>query len=57
MNKIFHIYYKRKCKYYTLSEENFIKIWNNISDKKDYEYIELINEENILDETIKFNVY
>lgn len=57
MNKIFHIYHKGKCKYYTLSEEDFIKIWDLIPDKTDYEYIELINEKNILDETIKFNVH
>jgi hypothetical protein len=52
MNKIYHIYVKKECRYHSLSEEEFHTTWNNlqkmtwVSDLKqeDLEYEEILTD-------------
>ena len=50
MDKIYHIYLKGECKFHSLPEEHFQKIWQDLSwAKEDLEYEELIlNKEVVL---------
>lgn len=47
MERNYHIYYQNSCIHFSLTEEEFQKIWNSLENKHQYTYEEVLHPRDV----------